>query len=214
MSQNGDKETNKGMVRLDKRNFSRGRENLERSEAEVECPELNILMGLPDAREIQEIRKKINGHKAVIGQFKDSIINETEEDKKEKIQDRINELELELEAFEEKNQITVVLVRQLTLPEYLGAKKESNDAALNLVEGILNASVNAGLVESETVALFNELPADVQFHLNVIKAGLVDPVLSWTDIVWLGDSFPEVAVRLSTKILSLTHGGSTLKKNS
>jgi hypothetical protein len=181
---------------FDKTKFSQKGNLFEERTEEIDVPELNPLMGFPSLEEMRGIERKLADLKG-----------KTESEKETK--------KLEKKLSEAKT--VIFRVSQIGLSEYVKIKRELNDWSQNLIDGVMNAATKSGnAVEDEMVSVLKTLKnmnAQAKYQLMIIEAGLVEPKLNWSDLVWIAKMFPMVAMRLSDKIFELTNKGASLKKN-
>lgn len=176
--------------------------NFDKRTKDIECPELNPLCGLlplseqPKVEiEITELTKKLKGA----------------EDKKQ-----IKEIEKEIEELKDKTGIVNIIVRQLELSEFLLLQHELNDNIQNLVEGVVAAAIERDKVQSVVGELLDQsykLSKETAHRLRFVKAGIKEPELTYTDVIWISQMFPSVIMRLYKEIETLTAQGGTLKKS-
>jgi hypothetical protein len=114
----------------------------------------------------------------------------------------------------EGKQTAHVKIRQLTLSEFLAGRIDISNQMKNLVEGVLSASVKKELVADEVLASWDKMGPEERYRIAVVEAGLIEPKLNRSDIVFISKMFPMVLIRIADAILDLTNKGGDVKKNS
>ena len=110
--------------------------------------------------------------------------------------------------------IPVIVVRQLTLSQYLERRIGSNNEVKNLMDGIVAAAANVGDVQEETLFALQQMSQEERYRIEIVAGGIVEPKLDRSEIIALSKKFPLIVMRLVDKILELTSKGASLKKNS
>ena len=113
------------------------------------------------------------------------------------------------------DEVAVIVVRQLELPEMVEIRGETINYARNLAEGILEASYSSKEVKQEAEhALYKSLAPDARQMIDTLEVGIVEPKLTRDEILFISKMFASVVDRLFREIMTLTKGGASLKKNS
>lgn len=188
-------------IKLDKKNLKNISKKFGKRTKEIQCPELNPLNSLALISDQPKIVKEI-----------------AELELKSKSSKGKDKKEIEEQIEEKKNSLGVVTitVQQLELSQLLLLQNEINDSIVNLVEGIVAAAVEKGKVESIVGDLLdksNKLSKEAKYKLLFVQAGIVEPEMSYTDILWISQLFPSIILRLYKEIENLTAQGGTLKKS-
>lgn len=110
--------------------------------------------------------------------------------------------------------VASIKIRQLSLTEYLVTRGEIANYAVNLVEGLLAAAVEKGTLKDEILELWNKMGQEEKYNIAIVEAGVEEPKLNRSDVVFIAKMFPLVLVRICNQILELTNQGGELKKNS
>lgn len=111
-------------------------------------------------------------------------------------------------------EVAVVKVRQLTLDEVIKFKTETLSHIKNLLDGIVEASVDASSVASEMKDALKRMSPETEIRIDTVSVALIDPKLLRSDIVFLSNMFPLVISRIYNKIVEITNSGADIKKNS
>lgn len=114
----------------------------------------------------------------------------------------------------EKDQVAIVKIQQLDLNSFLKSRTEIVDYTRNLVEGIVEASVEKEMVKTEIVEIWKKMAPDTKYKIEIVEASLVEPKLNRSDIVFLSKMFPLLLLKIYNKAIELTNKGGDLKKNS
>jgi len=202
-------------ILLDKAKFSRKDNVFEKEIVDIEVPELNPIMGLLSIEELNKKEEDLRQKRTELEKLKTTI--QKDEDVK-KTNKRIEKLQKEIKELEkEEIKVVTIKVSGIDFSSYIRARMDVNEQIQNLVDGITSASAKSEEeVESETLNALKKVKnmnPQAKFQLLLIKYGMVDPKLNWSDIVWLSTMFPMVCQRISDKISTLTAKGPTLKKN-
>ncbi len=133
------------------------------------------------------------------------------------IQQRVEEVEVpefnELLGLEE-GKVAVVKVTQLSLDIFLKSRDDLNDRIRNLLEGIVEASAKKEDVVDEVEKIQKKMHPETKYRLSIIREGLVEPVMSNSDLVFFSKMFPLAMNRIYDAIMKLTSQGANIKKNS
>jgi hypothetical protein len=122
--------------------------------------------------------------------------------------------ELNLMMGLEKDEVVIMLVRQMNFDELMKIQSENFDMMRNLVEGVLEASASKEAVRDEVSRALDKQSSITTQRIDTVFACLVDPKLSRSEVIYICKMFPSVAMRLYTAIINLTNKGADLKKNS
>jgi len=136
---------------------------------------------------------------------------------KSKIKLRTQEIEMpELNAIMglEKEEIAIMIVRQLKFEELIEIQQGQFDIMRNLVEGVIEASTSKEAVKREVSQAMDRKSVVFIQRIDIIEKCLVEPKLSRSEVIYISKMFPSVAVKLHSAIMSLTDKGADLKKNS
>jgi hypothetical protein len=185
-------------VVLDRGKFNAIGRVYEKTVIDVDVPEFNPVMGLPTIEEMREIENEYR-----------LLQKESDKKSKEK-QKRKKELKEKIENFE----IVVFKIGQLSLSDYMSIRHDLNDYVRNLLDGITSAATKTSdIVKEEVIDALNSMNAEAKNRLFLVKAGLIEPKLSESELIRVAELFPAVMMRLSSKIIELTEKGATLKKS-
>jgi len=113
-----------------------------------------------------------------------------------------------------KDQVAIVKVKQLGLNSFMKGRSEIIDYTRNLVEGIIEASVEKEIVKDEIVEIWKKMTPDTRYKIEIVEAALIEPKLNRSDIIFLSKMFPMVLLKIYNKVIELTNKGGNLKKNS
>ena len=110
-------------------------------------------------------------------------------------------------------EIAIIKVQQLDLNTYTNTRQEIINYSKNLIDGITEATRSKDDVKDETEATLAAMSPDTRYKIEIIAGGLVEPALNKSDIIFLSKMFPLVTMRIYNKIMELTNGGASAKKN-
>lgn len=111
-------------------------------------------------------------------------------------------------------EVAVVKVRQLSLDDYLSCQQMTEDKMRNLIEGILAAAEKMGEVQDEVLAAYRGLSVKSRYYIDICIKGTIEPKFKKQDWIFLARMYPLVIEKVAGVIMSITHGGASLKKNS
>lgn len=132
---------------------------------------------------------------------------------------KLSEIEIEVPELNslmglEDDETAILKARQLNLNEYLLCQQNIEDKMRNLVEGVIAAAEKRGEVQDEILASYKGLSPMAKYYVDVCSLGIIEPKMIKQDWIFLTKNFPMTVERIATRIIVLTQGGSTLKKNS
>lgn len=112
-----------------------------------------------------------------------------------------------------KDQVATVKIKQLDLDSFMKGRSEIIDYTRNLVEGLVEASTEKGMVKDEIIEIWKKMSPDTKYKIEIVLASLLEPKLNRSDVVFLSKLFPMVLLRIYNKVIELTNKGGDLKKN-
>lgn len=113
----------------------------------------------------------------------------------------------------EDGSVVVVKICQLDLNTYLEAQQQQHDMYRNLVEGVVEAALQKGMVSDHIAQQLGKMTPSTRHRIRILKEGIVDPKLKDSDLHFICKIFPTVAMRIYNAIIDLTNRGG-VKKNS
>jgi len=126
---------------------------------------------------------------------------------------KVNELKKMYELPDGSKEDLFITVRGLSLGEMMTAKDEAGQVVQNVISGMA-AAIASGKVDDikaplEDMKHMNEV---ARLHFFSVLAGCVAPEFSEEDVSHLAKFYPNVLIRLSTRIFELTGAGPEAKK--
>ena len=112
-----------------------------------------------------------------------------------------------------KGGVVIVKIKQIDLDTYLNMSGDIIDQQRNLIEGIVEAASDKGLVRDETLKSIGKSTPLLRHRLKIVEKGLVSPKLKMSDILWISKMFPFAITKIANEIILLTEQGA-VKKNS